>query len=434
MRLKIFWQIAFILILVLTTIAGDSVLGQVWWEEIDESYHYDLSKFNLLVLLGDDFDYHETVVIKKYWEDWGAKVDIAGVAPELTGHAWKVTSQGWDRSENRQIKTDLLLSQVNLSKYQVLFMPGGNSPKNLLAKDSVSVTRLIKQADKNGLLLAAICHGPHLLAAADVIKDHNVTGHREIVSRLSQAGGRVVNEVCVVDGNIITGNFPYFGTMAMKVAEKLLYPNGGGPSEKSPFVTNAVLKAIKERRSIRRFQDKAVDPNLIKIILKAAIWAPSPNNNQPWKFVVVRDRGVKEKIVETLVNQTKIAFEKRGYPSDAVKRYWSNLFSSPVHIFAFCDTAGVEIDKDWQNIDMLHCMQSVSAACQNILLAATALDLGSLWIGATLIIEPEIKKLLKVPKNFQLVSTIAIGYVADKSLPPVRKSLSRVLFYESWSE
>ncbi len=313
-------------------------------------------------------------------------------------------------------------------------MPGGNSPKNLLAKDSVSVTRLIKQADKNGLLLAAICHGPHLLAAANVITDHKVTGHREIVSRLKQAGGKVVNETCVLDRNIITGNFPYFGSMAMKVAERLLYPNGGGPSEKSPFVTNAVLKAIKERRSIRRFQDKDVDSNLIKIVLKAAMWAPSANNNQPWKFVVVRDKNIKEKIVERMISQTKTALEKKGYPLEMVKRYWSNLFSAPVHIFAFCDTAGIEIDKEWQDIDMLHYMQGIAAACQNILLAATALDLGSLWIGATLIVESEIKELLHVPKNVQLVSTIAIGYSTDKPLPPVRKSLSRTVFYESWSE
>lgn len=321
MRRNIFGQIVLILISIHLIATGDLVLGQVWWEQFDESYRYDLSKFQFLILLGDDFDYHETVVIKQYWEDWGAKVDVAGFASALTGHVWKVTSQGWDRSENLQIKTDLLLSQVDLSSYQVLFMPGGNSPKSLLAKDSLTVTRLIKQADKNGLLLAAICHGPHLLAAADVIKDHKVTGHREIVSKLNQAGGRVVNETCVVDDNIITGNFPYFGTMAMKVAEKLLYPNGGGPSEKSQFVTNAVLKAIKERRSIRRFQDKDIDSTKIHTILKAATWAPSPNNNQPWKFVVVRDREVKEKIVAALVDRTKPAFEKRGYPPEIVKQY-----------------------------------------------------------------------------------------------------------------
>lgn len=79
-------------------------------------------------------------------------------------------------------------------------------------------------------------------------------------------------------------------------------------------------------------------------------------------------------------------------------------------------------------------MQSVSAACQNILLAATALDLGSVWIGATLIVEPDIKTLLKVPEDVQLVSTIAIGYAAVKPLPPVRKSLPEVIFYGSWGE
>ena len=134
--------------------------GQVWWEETGNTYDYDLSKFRLLIPLGEDFDYYETMVIKEYWERWGARVDIAGTARELTGHLFKRTKTGWDRSTNRTIPTDLLLSTVDVSKYQALFLPGGSSPKNLLKADSVQIVQLIQNAQRKGLVLGAICHGP----------------------------------------------------------------------------------------------------------------------------------------------------------------------------------------------------------------------------------------------------------------------------------
>jgi len=411
---------------------GGSVFSQIWWEETKDQYNYDLSGYSILIILGEDFDYYETSVIKRHWEQWGAQVDIAGTNRELTGHLWRRTEKGWDRSENKKIQTDLLLSGVDLSSYQAIFFPGGNSPKNLLKKERTKVMEIIREADRNGLVLAAICHGPLVLAAARTVRNRKVTGHPEIRDDIIEAGGEYVTRVCVVDGNIITGNWPYFESMAVKVAEKLLYPQGGGPSERSPFETDPVLKAIKKRRSIRRFQKKEVEEFKIEQILKAATWAPSANNDQPWKFVVVRSADTKKKVLDALMDRMKDYYESRDIPLERIRAFWSGIFEAPVHIFVFCDTSVVDMEEGWEEIQMQWSIQGVSTACQNILLASHALGLGAVWMGATLSIEEDIKAIFGVPQGVRFITAIAVGYPADEPLPPVRKPLSDVVFFEKW--
>jgi len=434
MKLKSYFGNFIMLSLLFSLIGGSPMCDQMWWERTGEKHDYDLSGYRFLILLGEDFDYHETMILKKHWEDWGAKADIAGTDTLLTGHLWNRTEKGWDRSEQKQIKTDLLLPEVDLSRYHVLFFPGGNSPQNLLKKESLRIVRMVKEAHQKGSVLAGICHGPRILAVAEVIQGCKATGHPEVIENIQEAGGEYVNKVCVVDGNIITGNWPYFETMAVKVAEKLLYPDGGGPSEKSPFETNPVLRAIKERRSIRRFQDRDIEQAKIEQILKAASWAPSANNDQPWKFVVVKNKETKEKVLEAFLNRMKDYFEGHGIPLDKIRPFWSGIFSAPVHIFAFCDTSVVEIEEDFEKTQMLWSTQSVSAACQNILLAAHALGLGAVWAGASLAVEDEIKTTLSVPPQVRLMTVIAIGYPAYEPLPPVRRPISEIMFFETWGK
>ena len=420
------------LVLIVCFAVSGSVSHEIWWEETGKTYGYHLGGYRFLIVVGDDFDHHEMARIKKYWEDWGANVDIAGMERKVMGHILKKTGTGWDTSEKITVKTDVLISQLDLTKYNAIFFPGGKSPENLIAEDSLRVVRLIQNADRDGLVLSAICHGPHALAAAGILKNRKATGHPDVIKGIQESGGEYVMEVYVSDGNIVTGNWPYFETFAVKVAEKLLYPKGGAPRRTSPFDTNLVLKTIKERRSVRAFQDKDVDSTSVKLLLEAASWAPSANNDQPWKFVVVRSRETKDRIHETLMARMKDYYTKQGYPEEAVRRYWSSIFSSPVHIFAFCDTTGIDISEEWEQADIMHQIQGVTVACQNILLAATALDLGSLWVGALLVIEDEIKALLLVPEELMLVTVIAIGYPAYKPLPPVRRPISDVTFFESW--
>ncbi|MBM3325050.1 MAG: hypothetical protein FJY66_05220, partial [Calditrichaeota bacterium] len=356
--------------------------SQVWWEETGRKYDYDLSPYCILIVVGEDFDFHEMDVIKNHWESWGARVDVAGTDAEMKGHVWKRTETGWDQSEQRQIQCDFLLSEVDLPHYHALFFPGGKGPENLLKRDSLRVISMIQEANQKGLVLAAICHGPLVLAAAQVVQGRKVTGHRETKDALTNAGGEYVNEICVVDGNLITGNWPYFETMAVQVARRLLKLPSEESGSMSLFRENPVLKTIKERRSIRRFQERDVDSSLVEILIQAATWAPSAQNEQPWRFVVVRDTVIKNRIVEAFVAQMKGEYEAIGVPMDRIRQTWLSLFAAPVHIFAFAMMPEDSQDKENYEMDALCRIQGTSAACQNILLAAKAMGLGSLWHGS----------------------------------------------------
>ncbi len=177
-----------------------------------------------------------------------------------------------------------------------------------------------------------------------------------------------------------------------------------------------------------------MEPSKIQLILKAATWAPSANNNQPWKFVVVNNRATKEKLLDSFMNRMKDYYESHGIPADRIKAFWQGIFSAPVHIFAFCDTSVVEIEEGFEEIEMLWSTQGVAAACQNALLAAHALGLGSVWTGASLIVEKDVKDMLNVPEGVRLMTMIAVGYPAHEPLPPVRRPLSDVMFFEEWEK
>jgi F420 biosynthesis protein FbiB-like protein len=202
--------------------------------------------------------------------------------------------------------------------------------------------------------------------------------------------------------------------------------------ESSLFETDPVLKAIKERRSIREFEKKDVELDKLQLILEAGTWAPSANNGQPWKFVVVKDKNTKERLLRRFLDRMQDYFERQGMPSDKIRDFWSGILSAPVCIFVFCDTNVVEIEKEFEEIEMLWSTQGVSAACQNMLLAAHALGLGTVWTGASLIVDDDVKSALEVPDGVRLVTMIAVGYPASRPAPPIRRSLSDVVFFEKW--
>ncbi len=421
------------LLLSISLVIPPSLSGQTWWEDSGRTLDYNLSGFKILVLLGNDFDYHELMVIKSHWENWKAKIIIAGNDKILSGHLWSLTAKGWEKTEYREVQPDILLSGVKIEDYHAVFLPGGESPKDLIEKSGDLVKRIIQEADKRSMLLSAICHGPYVLAESDVIRGHRVTGHPEITKDLIRAGGKHVSEVSVVDQNIITGNWPYFESFALNVAEKLLYPDEKKKNKLAEMESHPALNVIKERRSIRRFLDKDVDHSLIEELLWMASWAPSSNNNQPWRFVVVRDIEKKSQIFDTFIDRMKDYYENHGVPLERIKAFWSGHFTAPVFIFIFNHPPPKkDTETEFSDIEEIWNIQSVSNACQNLLLAAKAMDLGTCWMGALLAIESEIKQLLDAPDEARLMTVIALGYPAQDPLPRVRKPLSETVSYEKW--
>jgi nitroreductase len=164
-----------------------------------------------------------------------------------------------------------------------------------------------------------------------------------------------------------------------------------------------VLDAIFERRSIRHFLDAPVDRELIITALKAASWAPSGLNNQPWRFAIVWDQGLKEML-------------------GALTRYSATLKSSAVLIPIFLDK---EISYDYTK----DC-QAVGACAQNLLLALHSLDLGAVWIGEILKNKDEVVKILKLPERLELMAIVVVGHPARRNQSSHRRSIEELILFE----
>ena len=164
------------------------------------------------------------------------------------------------------------------------------------------------------------------------------------------------------------------------------------------------IKCIMTRRSVRKYSDKKVSDSTVTKLLECAMQAPSAVNEQPWEFIVVKDKELLKKI-----------------PSLS---FYAGMAPSAQLAIIICMNKKKEtlFAKDYS-------IQDCSAATENLLLAAHALGLGAVWTG----IKPdEIKKVEGIQNLFNIPSyviplcIIPIGYPAEKSKPAKRFKKERV--------
>jgi len=155
--------------------------------------------------------------------------------------------------------------------------------------------------------------------------------------------------------------------------------------------------AIKTRRSIRKFQDKAVSRDIIENILSTALEAPSAGNLQPWLIIVFSKKDDKEALSRIAYNQKFISEAPFVIVIIAATKKSSSIYGPR--------------GRD------LYAIQDTSALIQNILLLAVDKGLGTCWVGA--FNEDELTKFLKLPDGQRPVAIIPIGYPAED--PPRRR-------------
>jgi nitroreductase len=169
-------------------------------------------------------------------------------------------------------------------------------------------------------------------------------------------------------------------------------------------MTEELIRAIFARRSIRRYSAELVNEKDVKTMLEAAMAAPSASNRKPWHFIAVTDRQILDNLA-------------RAHP------YGKMLLEAPLCI-AVCG------DK---TISPGYWVQDCSAATENLLLAATALGLGAVWLG----VHPReervnpIRKVLNIPENIVPLNLISIGHPAEKKEPRTQFDELRV-HLEHW--
>jgi len=160
------------------------------------------------------------------------------------------------------------------------------------------------------------------------------------------------------------------------------------------------LEAITGRRSVREFTPEPVSEAELDGLLEAARWAPSGLNNQPWRFMKVLDQTT----IVAMSNMTK---------------YRGVVAGAPAVIAVFLDSEAM--------YDRTKDLMSAGAAIENLLLAATAMGLGTCWLGEILARREDVEALLEVGDDLELVAVIAVGRPTERERAGSRHPIDKFI-------
>lgn len=198
---------------------------------------------------------------------------------------------------------------------------------------------------------------------------------------------------------------------------------------------------ISTTRAMRRLKPDPLPDHLIQQILRAGVSAPSGGNRQQWRFLVVKDRQIKEQIQRYY----KIALEEVVAPRyrvsdpppgvtraqyerqlDAVIYLTEHFHEAPVWIVA-CLDEGDRTPTRWSGA-------SIYPAVQNMLLAARALGLGATLTTRHLLFETEVEDILGLPPGVYSYAILPIGYPLGRFGPVHRGPLAEVVYLDAWGK
>ena len=168
-----------------------------------------------------------------------------------------------------------------------------------------------------------------------------------------------------------------------------------------------VFEAIKTRRSIRAYEDRPVEKEKLHAVLEAGRLAPSANNVQEWRYVVVQEKSLREQLMVAARNQKFVG-------------------EAPV-VIACC----AESDERVMTCGQLAYPIDVAISIDHITLAAVELGLGTCWIGA--FYADQVKRILDIPDHVHVVQLLTLGYPQGLPAQRSRLPLEKIIKYEKWS-
>ena len=173
---------------------------------------------------------------------------------------------------------------------------------------------------------------------------------------------------------------------------------------------------VRNRRSVREYEDRPVKEEDIVAMCEAARWAPSACNSQTWRFVAVTDRERIRRLCDEAMRPV-------------IRNTW--LRQAPL-IIACCSQLDIVANRIGTRVTGIEYYQiDLGIAVEHMVLKATELGLGTCWVGWFR--EEEVRELLGIPDRVRVSALLAVGYAADA--PPKkrsRKPLRKILFSETW--
>jgi F420 biosynthesis protein FbiB-like protein len=175
---------------------------------------------------------------------------------------------------------------------------------------------------------------------------------------------------------------------------------------------------MKGRRSVRRYAEQPIAPELVQRLLEAAIWAPSAHNRQPWRFAVLSSAEARCALAAAMGERLRADLTADGAAPELIERdvsrSYSRISGAPLAIMVCLSMADMDRYPDGRRNEAEYIMavQSVAMAAQNLLLAAHAEGLGACWMCAPLFCPDVVRNALNLPADWQPQALITLGYPA----------------------
>ena len=214
---------------------------------------------------------------------------------------------------------------------------------------------------------------------------------------------------------------------------------------------DSFLDLVKNRRTVRRFRPDPIPDEYVDKIIEAARWAPSGYNSQPWEFIVIKDKQLKDEVFKIIARQRPAGGSGFANTED-YREAWMRQKSqpwldpemeyqiAPVFILLFGDTRTqlglpMVVRYDPHMKESIY-NSSLANAFLYMHLAATTLGLASQWVS--LVASPNnhlrLKGLLNIPAGVEVYDMIALGYPAYKSRPKLLRPIDKMVHRDYFAE
>ncbi|MGE0226945.1 MAG: nitroreductase family protein [Dehalococcoidia bacterium] len=187
---------------------------------------------------------------------------------------------------------------------------------------------------------------------------------------------------------------------------------------------NDVMELFRHQRAVRAWSDQPVSEEALRQVLEAAIRGPSGSNSQPWRFIVIRDQAVKDEV--SALYEEAMAEQYQGAEPDRA-RDRQTLADAPVLIVPL-----VRVPRSGRA--GFQTGASIYPACQNLMLAARSLGLGTVLSTLHRLRRDQIHEVLRIPEGWESAAIIPLGYPDRKYGPNRRRPVEEFIVHDRFPE
>lgn len=160
----------------------------------------------ILIVTGDGGESYETLYAVHRFREEGDIAVIAAPGKRRLNLVIHDFEPGWDTYVERPgycLDSDLTIQEAVADDYDAILLLGGRAPEYL--RNHAALLELVRQFDRQGKWVFAICHGVQILVTAGIALNRNLTAYEHVRSEIEMGGGRYVTDEAVRDGNVVTG-------------------------------------------------------------------------------------------------------------------------------------------------------------------------------------------------------------------------------------